>query len=284
MPVKSKAVEPPRDKARFMSPYIELTNLEVCLAAVLIVINGVVSIVLRLRLEKTLAIASVRTVVQLSLVGVVLSWVFRVDRWFVVLAIAAVMTLIAGFSAADRSKRKFPGIRLIAITSVWSCAWILTGYVLLFVFQDLPKWYEPQYAIPLLGMVLGNTLNGISVGLSTLTETLVRSRGQVETLIALGATRWEAAGEPIRDAVRTGMIPIVNSMMVVGVVSLPGMMTGQVISGMDPAQAVRYQIVIMFLIAGATALGTVSVVLLSVRRLFDANHRFKFEQIRTAGS
>ena len=133
-------------------------------------------------------------------------------------------------------------------------------------------------------MVLGNTLNGISVGLSTLTEALVRSRDQVETLIALGATRWEAAAEPMREAVRTGMIPIVNSMMVVVVVSLPGMMTGQVISGMDPVQAVRYQIVIMFLIAGATALGTVSVVLLSVRRLFDPDHRFKSETIHSRPS
>ncbi|MCA9138969.1 MAG: iron export ABC transporter permease subunit FetB [Planctomycetales bacterium] len=264
-----------------MTPYIELSNGQVALAALLIVINGVVSVSMGLRLEKTLAIASVRTVVQLSLVGVVLSWVFSVDRWYVVIAIASLMTIVAGFAAAGRSKRTFPGIRAIATTSVWSCAWLLTGYVLLVVFSDLPKWYEPQYAIPLLGMVLGNTLNGISVGLSTLTESLMRARDQVETLVALGATRWEAAAEPMREAVRTGMIPIVNSMMVVGLVSLPGMMTGQVISGMDPAQAVRYQIVIMFLIAGSSALGTVSVVVLSVGRLFDVNHRFRIEMMRS---
>lgn len=264
-----------------MTPYIELTNGQVALAALLIVINGVVSMALGLRLEKTLVIASFRTVIQLALVGFVLSWVFAVDRWYVVIAIASVMTIVAGFAAAGRSKRTFPGIRVIATTSVWSCAWLLTGYVLLVVFRDLPHWYEPQYAIPLLGMVLGNTLNGISVGLSTLTESLMRSRDQVETRIALGATRWEAAAEPMREAVRTGMIPIVNSMMVVGLVSLPGMMTGQVISGMDPTQAVRYQIVIMFLIAGATALGTVSVVVLSVNRLFDANHRFRVEIVRS---
>ena len=264
-----------------MSQYVELTNFQVALAAGLIVINGVVSVALRLRLEKTLVIASIRTVIQLSLVGLVLAWVFRLDRWYVVVAIASLMTLVAGFAAANRSKRTFPGIRLITTVSVWTSAWLLTGYVLFVVFRDLPKWYEPQYAIPLLGMVLGNTLNGISVGLSTLAESLVRSRDQVETLIALGATRWEAAAEPMREAVRTGMIPIVNSMMVVGLVSLPGMMTGQIISGMDPAQAVRYQIVIMFLIAGATALGTVTVVVLSVRQVFDADHRFKIETIKS---
>lgn len=264
-----------------MSQYVELSNFQVALAAGLIVINGVVSIALRLRLEKTLVIASIRAVIQLSLVGLVLAWVFRLDRWYVVVGIAALMTLVAGYAAATRSQRTFPGIRWITTVSVWTSAWLLTGYVLFVVFRDLPKWYEPQYAIPLLGMVLGNTLNGISVGLSTLAESLVRARDQVETLVALGATRWEAAAGPMREAVRTGMIPIVNSMMVVGLVSLPGMMTGQIISGMDPAQAVRYQIVIMFLIAGTTALGTVTVVVLSVRQVFDADHRFKIETIKT---
>jgi putative ABC transport system permease protein len=75
--------------------------------------------------------------------------------------------------------------------------------------------------------------------------------------------------------VRTGMIPILNSMMVVGIVSLPGMMTGQLLAGVDPIQAVRYQVVIMFFIASATGLGTVGVVLLAYRRLFNARHQFR---------
>lgn len=264
--------------------YVELSDGQVFLAAMLIVINGVVSAALGLRMEKTLLIASLRTVVQLSLVGMVLTWVFDAGQWYLVGLIAAVMTLVAGTAAAGRSQRSFVGIRWITTTAVWSSAWLLTIYILLGVFRDLPRWYEPQYAIPLLGMVLGNTLNGISVGLSTLTESLVRSRSKVETLVAIGATRWEAAADPMREAVRTGTIPIINSMMVVGLVSLPGMMTGQIISGMDPAQAVRYQIVIMFLIAGATALGTVLVVYLSVWRLFGVDHRFRAELLRTKQS
>ncbi|MCP3974707.1 MAG: ABC transporter permease, partial [bacterium] len=133
---------------------------------------------------------------------------------------------------------------------------------------------QPQYAIPLLGMVLGNTLNGISVGLNAFTEALVTRRDKVESLLALGATRWEAALGPIQHAVRTGMIPIVNSMMIVGVVSLPGMMTGQLVTGVAPIQAVKYQIVIMFLIASATALGTVAAVVLSFVQLFNSEHQF----------
>jgi putative ABC transport system permease protein len=205
-----------------MDSYVELTVWQVALAGLLILVNAALSVALRLGLEKTLAIASLRTVLQLALLGWILGFVFRMDRW-----------------------------------------------------------YRPQYAIPILGMVLGNSLNGISVGLSTLTESLVRHRDRVETAITLGATRFEAAAEPIRESVRTGMIPIINAMMIVGIVSLPGMMTGQLVSGMDPGQAVRYQIVIMFLIASATALGTVIAVQLSVLRLFTRDHRFRSEWLET---
>ena len=100
-----------------------------------------------------------------------------------------------------------------------------------------------------------------------------------QAAFGLGATRWEAALAPIRHAIRTGMIPIMNSMMVVGIVSLPGMMTGQLISGTAPLHAVQYQIVIMFLIASATALGTVGVVLLTYYRMFNHDHQFLSERL-----
>ena len=112
-----------------------------------------------------------------------------------------------------------------------------------------------------------------------ISQELAGKRAQVEALLTLGATRWEAARRPIQQAVRTGMIPIINSMMVVGIVSLPGMMTGQLLAGVDPLQAVKYQIVIMFLIASGTALGTVGVVLLSYRRLFNVDHQFLYQLV-----
>jgi putative ABC transport system permease protein len=267
-----------------MDGYVELTYWQVALAALLIVINGAISVALHLRMAKSLLIASLRTVVQLLLVGLVLEWVFRLDRWYVVLGLACLMTLIAGLTAASRNQRRYPGIWLNTVVSVWASAWIVTAFALFAVMQGIDKWYQPQYAIPLLGMVLGNTLNGISVGLNTLTEALVTRRDQVDSLLALGATRWEAARAIIQHAVRTGMITIINSMMVVGIVSLPGMMTGQLVSGMAPIQAVKYQIVIMFLVASATALGTVGVVLLSFLRVFNIDHQFLSERISTANS
>jgi putative ABC transport system permease protein len=263
-----------------VSTYVELTYPQVALAASLVLVNGLVSIALRLGLEKTLLIASLRTVVQLLLVGMVLQTVFRWDAWYVVLLVAVAMTLVAGLTAAHRGERLYRGVVANAIVSVWASAWLTTLFALLCVLQGTEKWYQPQYAIPLLGMVLGNTLNGISIGLNSFTEALVARREQVDLLLALGATRWEAARAPVRHAVRTGMIPIINSMMVVGIVSLPGMMTGQLVSGMDPMQAVKYQIVILFLVSSATALGTISVVLLSFRQLFNPWHQFCSDRLR----
>lgn len=258
--------------------YIELSYLQVGLAALLILVNGAISAVLRLGLGRRLAVAAVRTVVQLLLVGLVLQWVFSLSRWYAVVALMALMASVAGLAAVRRTERRYPGIWLNSLLSIWVSSWLVTGLALTAI-VDVEPWYAPQYAVPLLGMILGNTLNGISLGLDRLGEELSRRRGEVEGLLALGATRWEAARAPVRSAVRTGMIPILNTMMVVGIVSLPGMMTGQLLAGVDPVQAVRYQVVIMFLIASGTALGTVGVVLLSYRRLFNPRHQFLYRLI-----
>ena len=119
-------------------------------------------------------------------------------------------------------------------------------------------------------------------GKSTLLRLLAmldEGRAVIEGRLALGASGWEAARPVAAEALRGGMVPILNAMSVVGLVTLPGMMTGQILSGTDPALAARYQILIMFLIAGATALGTTLAVLLSVRALFDRQHRLRLERL-----
>jgi putative ABC transport system permease protein len=245
----------------------------------LILINGAISVMLGLGLERRLLLAAACTVVQLLLVGLVLEWVFGLDYWYVVLGVMLVMTVLGGIVTIQRVHFRYPGIWLSSIVSIWASSWIMAA-VALFVIVPVRPWYSPQYAIPLLGMILGNTLNGISLGLDRLGRELSFQRGRVETLLALGATRWEAARQSVQQAIRTGMIPLINSMMVVGIVSLPGMMTGQLLAGVAPLEAVKYQIVIMFLIASGTALGTVGVVLLSYWRLFDSDHQFLYRRIK----
>jgi putative ABC transport system permease protein len=262
-----------------MTTYTPISYYQVGLAALLILINGAISALLGLNLGRRLFLAAACTVVQLLLVGLVLEWVFRLNLWYVVLGLMLFMTLIGGTVSLRRVHFRYPGIWLSSLVSVWASSWLMAA-VALFAIVPVHPWYSPQYAIPLLGMILGNTLNGISLGLDRLGSELSSKRGQVETLLALGATRWEAARQPIQQAVRTGMIPLINSMMVVGIVSLPGMMTGQLLVGVNPLMAVRYQIVIMFLIASGTALGTVGVVLLSYRRLFDSDHQFLYQRIK----
>ncbi|GAB2919331.1 iron export ABC transporter permease subunit FetB [Paraburkholderia jirisanensis] len=246
---------------------------DVAIAALLIVVNGALSVALKLDLERKLAWAAVRTIVQLLAIGYVLGWVFSHPRWFIVLPLMIAMTLIAGFSGAQRGARTYAGQRVDSILSIWAGSWLVAAVGLFAVIRIHP-WYEPQYAIPILGMILGNTLTGVSLGIERMTEELTARRDRVEMALALGATRWEAAQGAAREAVRAGMIPTLNQMTVVGVVSLPGMMTGQVLAGQSPLQAVRYQIVIMFLIAASSALGTVGAVLLTYRRLFSPEHRF----------
>jgi putative ABC transport system permease protein len=189
-----------------------------------------------------------------------------------------VMVGVAGVAAVRRTRRRYPGIWWNSVLSIWVSSWTVTA-VALFAIVRVDPWYLPQYAIPLLGMILGNALNGVSLGLERLGEELTTRRDRVEVLLTLGAQRWEAARPAVREAVRTGMIPILNAMSVAGLVSLPGMMTGQLLAGVPPVEAVKYQIVIMFLIAAGTALGTVGVVLLSYRRLFNRRHQFLYRAL-----
>lgn len=261
--------------------YLELSYWQVALAALLILINGAISVALRLDLERPLFIAALRTSVQLLLIGLILQWAFAVSRWYIVVSLMIAITLTAGIAAVSRTEHRYPGIWFDSILSVWASSWAVATLAL-FVIIRVEPWYTPQYAIPLLGMILGNTLSGISLGLDRFGGELDARRDQVETLLALGATRWEAALPAIRDAIRTGMIPVINAMMVAGIVSLPGMMTGQLLAGVEPIEAVKYQIVIMFLIASGTALGTVGVVLLSYRRFFNAQHQFLYRLVRRA--
>lgn len=258
-----------------MDDYIQLTAWQVAIAASLVLVNGAISVLLKLGLARSLFIASARMVIQLLLIGYVLRWVFQYQGWAPVAILAVIMTVVAGVAAVRRTERRYPGIYWASSISVLASSWLVTAFGIGVVFQKAHTWYEPQYIIPILGMILGNTLNGISLGLNRLESELISHRDVVEMSLALGATAWEAARGPVRQAVRTGLIPTINSMMVTGIVSLPGMMTGQLLAGISPLEAVKYQIVIMFLIASGTALGTVGVVLLSFRRLFNRQQQFQ---------
>jgi putative ABC transport system permease protein len=140
-------------------------------------------------------------------------------------------------------------------------------------------WYEARYAIPLAGIVLGNVMKTASLALDSLLGGVLRERAAIEARLALGATMRVAMGRLIREAMRRGLLPIVNAMSAAGVVTLPGIMTGQILAGLDPMEAVKYQILLMFLLAGGSGLAAVGVVLLAARRLTDARQRLRLDRL-----
>lgn len=261
---------------------IPIDALRLALSAVFVVAAGAVGLALRLGIAKRLAIASVRTVVQLLLIGYVLQWVFALREPFVVLLLLTTMIALASRAAVDRSKRRYRGVHALAFVTL-AVTGLATTLGTTQVIVGVEPWWRPQYVVPLLGMVLGNGLTGISLCLDDLLASLSEHKDKVEAELALGASRWEAARGPVRESIRRGMIPIINAMSVVGIVSLPGMMTGQILEGADPLRAVRYQIVIMFVVASATTFGCMLLALATYRRLFNARHQLRAERIRDAG-
>ena len=143
-------------------------------------------------------------------------------------------------------------------------------------------WFAPRYAIPILGMILGNSMSGVSLGLQGLSSSAWTERRGIEAQLALGANRWEAMRGVGRKAMMTALTPIVNSMSASGIVFLPGMMTGQILAGVDPVEAVKYQILFMFLIAGGTGFGSVVAVYGGIARLTDARHRLRLDRLAPA--
>ncbi|MEN8260726.1 MAG: ABC transporter permease, partial [Pseudomonadota bacterium] len=151
------------------------------------------------------------------------------------------------------------------------------------VIIQVEPWYLPQYAIPLLGMLLGNTMTGVAISLDNLTRNAWERRDAVEARLMLGHD-WNTAIADIRhEALRSGLIPIINAMTTAGIVSLPGMMTGQILAGSPPLEAAKYQLLILFLIAAGTGLGSMAAVWLGARRLFDERQRLRLERLVREG-
>jgi UDP-glucose/iron transport system permease protein len=262
---------------------IILSNFDLVLAGVLVCIAGVISLLFRLELEKSLAVAALRTVIQLTLVGFILKWVFALEYAVAVIALGLIMTFLASRASVARSSRTFSGIRARAFFSLFVSGFITTAMVT-GVIVGVDPWYKPQYVIPLLGMILGNGLNGLSLCMDTLLENLSEKRHEVELDLAMGATRWEAARPALAEGVRRGMMPIINSMTVVGMVSLPGMMTGQILQGADPVNAIKYQVMVMFMIAAAVSVSSIILALLIYKRLFNSKHQLNSDLIKEKSS
>ena len=264
-----------------MADYIQLSYFDIALASVFLLLNGALSLWLKLGIARNLAFAMVRMVGQLLLVGLLLKSLFAIQSPWLTLLVALFM---AGFAAREiwaRQERRLKGWRGLAIGggSMAVSVGVVALMALALIVQPDP-WWHPRFALPLLGMIMGNAMTGISLSLDTLHTALNREQRAIEAQLLLGANKWQAMRPFIRQAMRAGFMPSINAMAAIGVVSLPGMMTGQILSGVDPNEAVKYQLMVMFLIAGATGMAVILATLGSAHALSDDRDRLRIDRLR----
>ncbi len=259
---------------------ISLGSLDLALAAGLVLLLSALSWRHRLGVERRMLIAAARSTVQLVLLGLVLKVLFETTHPAPILLLALVMLSVAGWEVLARQQRRYRGLwgYGIGVLSMFLSSFSVTVLALTLMIRVEP-WYQPQYLIPLLGMLLGNTMNGIAIALDGLTRQAHDARDRIEAQLMLGATWGEAIADIRRDALRSGLIPVVNAMATAGLVSLPGMMTGQILAGSPPMEAAKYQLLIMFLIAAGTGFGSVAALWIGSRRLFDERSRLRLDRL-----
>ena len=222
---------------------VQLSPADLGIASLLILALAGLSWRMQIGSERQLLISALRSTVQLFLIGLVLKVLFDHAHPAWVALLAAVMLSVAGREVMARQRRRFVGWWGFGVgtLSMFVSSFAVTVLALVVVIGTDP-WYAPQYAVPLLGMILGNTMNGISLGLDRLTQDAAQRRLVIETRLALGHDWRRAISDSRREAIRVGLIPIINAMSAAGIVSLPGMMTGQILAGTPPVEAVKYQI------------------------------------------
>lgn len=247
--------------------YSHISYGQLLLATGFVVLAGALSLAYKLRLERDLALGTVLAFLQLFVVGHLLTIIFAINSPWPAFA----MYTATAFFATRLARRKVltKGVPIMLptflamLTTCFFAASIVSGVVL----QAQP-WWKPRFFIPVGGMIAGNAMNALSIALERFFSELRLRRGEVEASLCLGATPAEAGRDMFRTALRAGMINAVNALMGAGLVALPGMMTGQILAGAPPLQAVRYQIVMMLVMTAAAALSSLAALLLVRRRCF----------------
>lgn len=249
---------------------IDIGWFDLATAAALLLIVLALSAWQRLDLGRQVVVGAIRATVQLVLIGHVLLWIFAVDSPLLVLAMLVVMSAVAAITAthrqnvSSRERRTLAPILGLAII----CGAVFTLIYVSVAVVHVTPWYSARYLIPLFGMIVANAMNGAAIAAERLQSEMDARRGEIEAFLALGSTPARACAEATRKALAAAMIPAVNALAIVGIVSLPGMMTGQILAGASPALAVRYQLVVVFMLTAATAITAATTVLLYRRSFF----------------
>ncbi len=219
--------------------------------------------------ENEILISSIRMTIQLILTGYVLVYLFKTSSPFYTLLVLVAMEAFAVYNIIKRSKAKLsPKLKqIIAFSMVIGTVSCL--FYFLFIVVHISPWYDARYFIPIAGMLIGNSMTGISLGVSRLVDGMQSQKNLVEGALMLGATPKMAAKQIVDNAFDSAILPTINSMVGMGIVFLPGMMTGQILSGTSPVTAIEYQIAIMLGILGSVALTVILFVQFGYRTFFN---------------
>lgn len=254
---------------------LELLNLGLAYGLILLSIG--LARLQRIGQEWQILWASLRMGAQLIAVGYLLHLVFAVRS---PVSVIAILLAMVGFSLqvmGSRIKKKMPHFYQVMGTSIFigcgSVTFLFCGLVV-----GYSPWYDPRYLIPLAGMIIGNSMNAASLAAERLSSEIHGRRDEIETALCLGATARQASDSSVRSAFRASMMPTINTMAAMGIVALPGMMTGQILSGTEPIVAVRYQIAIMCAITGAVAITSFLILLQGYRHYFTGATQLVDEQ------
>ena len=229
-------------------------------ALVMVAIAAGISETMRMGVGRTLLWSACRALLQLCAMGFIMEYVIRSNNPWLVLLLVAFMLIAAVQITLSRAKGVPKGLAGTVFTEL--------------IIRPQP-WYAPQLVVPLTGMLLGNTVSALAVGLSRFFESMKERRDEVDTLLALGATTWEAARPSIVSSIRLGLLPTTASLASAGIVTVPGMMAGQIIAGGNPIDAAKYQFMILATIAALTLLADSIIMLMVYKRCFTALDQYQ---------
>jgi putative ABC transport system permease protein len=255
---------------------VSLELLDLALAYGLVLLAIALARLRRIGQEREMLWASLRMVIQLLAVGYLLHFVFAIKS---PLPVIAILLAMCGFSLqvmGGRIRHKMPHFYQVVGTSIFIGCGAVT-FLFCTVIVRYSPWYDPRYLIPLAGMIIGNSMNGASLAAERLCAEMHERQDEIETALCLGASARQASDAAVRNAFRAALMPTVNTMAAMGIVSLPGMMTGQILSGTEPIIAVRYQIAIMCAITGAVSVTAYLILLLGYRHYFTDAQQLKAE-------
>jgi putative ABC transport system permease protein len=220
--------------------------------------------------EKEILIATIRMTLQLILTGYILSYVFLQESPWLTIVIILIMETFAVLNSFKRLKMTLSTkIKRTIAVSIAAGSLVTLIYFLFIVVRPEP-WYNPRYFIPIAGMIVGNTMTGVSLGANRLIEGMQNQKDMVEAALMLGATPKMATKKIVNSAFDASILPTINSMVGMGIVSLPGMMTGQILSGTSPLVAIRYQIATMLGISGSVAFSVIIFLMLGYKTFFTS--------------